>query len=58
MNEDNKGMGISQNDNATKMTNSKDLISALKEVLNGKDLKLITEVLKQIKAGVIQASLQ
>jgi hypothetical protein len=39
------------------MTNSKDLIQALKEVLNGKDLKLITEVLKQIKAGVIQASL-
>jgi hypothetical protein len=51
-------MGISSNDNAAKMTNSKDLISALKEVLNGKDLKLITEVLKQIKAGVIQTSLQ
>lgn len=45
-------MGISNNGNAAKMSGSKDLISQLKEVLNPKELKLITEVLKQIKDEV------
>ena len=47
-----KSMGISNNGNAAKMSGSKDLISQLKEVLNPKELKLITEVLKQIKDEV------
>lgn len=45
-------MGISSNDNGKKVSNSKDVITALKEVLNGRELKLITEVLKNIKAGL------